>query len=195
MASLYFRPGAMGAGKSLDLIKVYYNYKDKGAHAKVFLPLFADKSGKSEIVSRTGASVPCERIISETQLNEFALFGCNPRQVPNAVLVDEAQFLTSQQVVELAEVVDERNIPVICYGLRTDYRGELFEGAAALFALADKIEELKTICWCGQKATDNMLIVDGEAVYTGEQVIIDDGKLKGTYHAVCRKHWREGKWK
>ena len=188
MASLYFRYGAMGAGKSLDLIKVYHNYKGKGKEAMIFCPAVDTRASLHEVASRaTGARAPCILLTKSCS--------AKPYKSPDVLLIDEAQFLTSQQVVELAEVVDERNIPVICYGLRTDYRGELFEGAAALFALADKIEELKTICWCGKKATDNMLVVDGEAVYTGQQVVIDDDKLKGTYHAVCRKHWRAGTWK
>ena len=191
MASLYFRYGAMGAGKSLDLIKVYCNYRDRAMTAVALTPMMGTRGVRQIIESRAGTyPVDC-LTFSEADDIGYVL----PLKQLNAILVDEAQFLTTAQVIQLAEIVDNQNIPVICYGLRTDYRGELFEGAAALFALADKIEELKTICWCGKKATDNMLVVDGEAVYTGQQVVIDDDKLKGTYHAVCRKHWREGEWK
>lgn len=184
MAKLYFRYSCMGAGKSIDLLKVAYNYEERGHKVLLLNSSLDDRFGKGVIATRIGISKEAYTFEIETDL--LKLF--KSLEYPVAcVLVDEAQFLTAKQVYELSEIVDRFDIPVICYGLRTDFRNELFEGSKALLALADKIEELKTICECGKKATCNMRVLDGKAVTTGNQILI--GNLE--YKSVCRKCYKE----
>ena len=180
MAKLYFRYGAMGSSKTANAIMVQYNYQERGQNALMVKPRVDDRDGEHVVASRSGLSAPC--VYMED------LGGVDVRQY-DAVIVDEAQFLTKAQVEELVRIVDEDGVPVVAYGLRADFRGELFEGSKWLLAWADSIEEVKTICWCGRKATCNARLLNGKVTKTGEQVMIGGNE---SYTALCRKHWAKG---
>ena len=188
MAKLYFRYSAMGAGKSLDLIKVAYNYQERGMKVVLFNSSLDDRFGRDSVVSRTGIKMESWSFDRNTDFIKAAAEHLGEEVA--CMLVDEAQFLNREQVGQLLEIVDSYRIPVICYGLRTDFMGELFEGSQWLLAWADMIEELKTICWCGKKATMNARIVDGRVVRHGEQIQIGGNE---SYIALCGRHFREGK--
>ena len=183
MSKLYFRYAAMNAGKTTQLLQVAFNYEERGQQVLLIKPEMDTR--ELEIKSRIGISRKAILISKEQNIQE--LIGTLNI---DCLLVDEVQFLTEAQVRQLAKIVDEENIPVICYGLRSDFQGNLFPGSAALLALADTIEELKTICWCGRKAIMNTRLQDGQAVFEGEQVQVGGNE---TYISLCRKHWRAGK--
>jgi thymidine kinase len=190
MAKLYFRYASMGAGKSLDLLKVAYNYKERKQNVLILSSSFDNRFGEGVVASRIGVQEPAKMVTTESSIVGIVKLHQRTNKVKiNCLLVDECQFLTKEQVEELTTVVDDMNIPVICYGLRIDYRGEPFEGSCWLMAYADTIEEIKTICHCGKKATMNMRIVDGVAVYEGEQIVIGGNE---SYVSVCRKHYWKG---
>ncbi len=180
MAKLYFRYGAMGSSKSANAIMVQYNYHERGQKALMLKPRMETRDGAKVVRSRSGLSTPCEYIEEIDQIDLHA-YDC--------VIVDEAQFLTKAQVEELVRIVDDENIPVIAYGLRADFMGNLFEGSQWLLAWADAIEEIKTVCWCGRKATWNARISGGKVVKAGEQILLGGNE---SYVALCRKHWRRG---
>jgi thymidine kinase len=180
----------MNAGKSIQVLTVRYNYLER--HQRVFLykPSVDTREGSAIIHARIGLEAPVDAIIEPaTDLLELHAAMVAAKGVPHCVLVDEAQFLTRAQVEQFCDLSDRTGIPVMAFGLRADFRGELFPGSAALMALADRIEELKTICWCGRKATMNARIVDGKVAMEGPQVLIGGNE---SYTALCRKHWREG---
>ena len=185
MAKLYFRYGAMGCGKTRDIIKVWYNYHEKGKEAIIIKPK-TDTKGNDTIISRDNSTLKTNYLIAYND-NVYDVI-CKHKFNYNldCVLVDEAQFLSKHHVRELVDVVDELNIPVICYGLRADFQDNLFPGSAALFSYADIIEEMKTICDCGEGATRNVRFVNGKVVFDGKQVAID-GVDKVTYISMCRK--------
>ncbi|MDD2648208.1 MAG: thymidine kinase [Eubacteriales bacterium] len=180
MAKLYFRYGAMGSSKTANAVMVQYNYEERGQRALILKPMLDNRDGERVIGSRCGLSAPCKYV---EELDDIDLGGYN------CVIVDEAQFLTKAQVRKLVSIVDDMGIPVICYGLRADFRGELFEGSKWLLAWADTIEEVKTVCWCGKKAICNARVVGGRVVKTGEQIVLGGNE---SYVALCRKHWRSG---
>jgi len=185
MAKLYFRYSTMGAGKSLDLLKTAHNYEER--NKKVFL-LTSDldnRYGKKKIASRIGISRDADTFNNKSNLYEMVV--SNGEKL-SCILIDEAQFLTKEQVWQLTDVVDYLGINVIVYGLRSDYLGEPFEGSIYLMTLADKIEELKTICEFGDKASINMRLLNGEPVFEGEQVQIGGNE---SYLPVCRKHFKK----
>lgn len=187
MAKLYFRYSTMGAGKSLDLLKTAYNYEER--NKKVFL-LTSDldnRFGVKKITSRIGVSRDSNTFNQETNIFNLINENCEDCE---CVLIDESQFLTKEQVWSLTDVVDYLNINVICYGLRSDYLGEPFEGSIYLMTLADKIEELKTICEFGDKASMNMRLVNGKPIFTGEQIQIGGDE---SYLPVCRKYFKNKK--
>lgn len=188
--TVFFRYGAMNAGKSIQVLTVRYNYQER--HQSVFLykPSVDTRDGASLIHARIGLDAPVDDLI-KPDTNIFELFERTlARQgKPACILVDEAQFLSRPQVEQFCDLSDQTGIPVMCFGLRADFRGELFPGSAALMALADRIEELKTICWCGKKATMNARIIDGKVVLEGPQILIGGND---SYTALCRKHWKEG---
>lgn len=185
MAKLYFRYGAMGSGKTIDLLKVAYNYEERGQSVMLFSAKLDNRYETATITTRIGISKPCNTFSNETNIfNEV----CNRFSKPDCILIDEAQFLNKKQVSELTDIVDFLDIPVICYGLRTDFRQNFFEGSEMLMKLADKIEEIKTICDCGNKSTINMRIQDGIPIIDGEQVVIGGNE---TYKSVCRKCFRK----
>lgn len=197
MAKLFFRYSAMDAGKTLDLLKVAYNYEDRGQHTLVVTSAIDRRAGDNKVKSRIGFDK--EAISTTVNDNLFELIKVqNEQQKIACVLIDEIHFFSSEQIIQLSDVVDYLNIPVICYGLRSDYRGEPFPAATTLLAIADTLEEVKTICHCGRKANFNMLVRDGVAVKQGTPVVVDDENLKKIdtkYVSVCRRHWKEGVWK
>ena len=185
MAKLYFRYSTMGAGKSLDLLKTAHNYEER--NKKVFL-LTSDldnRFGKKKIASRIGISRDANTFNNKSNLYEMVV---SSGEKLSCILIDEAQFLTKEQVWQLTDIVDYLGINVIVYGLRSDYLGEPFEGSIYLMTLADKIEELKTICEFGDKASINMRLLNGEPVFEGEQVQIGGNE---SYLPVCRKHFKK----
>lgn len=188
MAKLYFYYSAMNAGKSTVLLQSSYNYQERGLRTLLFAPAVDQRAGLGRIASRIGLSAPAHAFTPTDDL--FIRVSQEQSEAPLAcVLMDEAQFLTRRQVEQLARVVDELNIPVLCYGLRTDFQGNLFEGSAGLLALADNLVELKTICHCGRKATMNLRVgPQGRAVREGAQVEIGGNER---YVAMCRRHFYE----
>lgn len=187
MAKLYFRYGAMGSSKSANAIMVVYNYKERNQTAVLLKPVSDNRDGEQINVSRCGLSMECK--YAETFLNqsdeEISKYDC--------IVIDEAQFLTKTQVETLVHIADDLDIPVICYGLRADFQRKLFEGSLYLLAWADTIEEIKTICWCGKKATCNARIgPDGKIVREGPQFFLGGND---TYIPLCRKHHRSGQTK
>lgn len=195
MAKLFFRYSAMDAGKTLDLLKVAYNYSDRGQQPLILTSSIDNRAGINQVKSRIGLTKEAISIDQDHDL--YQLIAKHHDQSKLAcVLVDEIQFFSVEQIEHLSAVVDELNIPVICYGLRSDYRGQAFPAAAHLLAISDSIEELKTICHCGRKATHNMLVKNGVAIKHGNAVVIDNEDLKkdGHYVSVCRKHWKSGTW-
>lgn len=190
MAKLHFYYSAMNAGKSTTLLQSSYNYQERGMDTLLFTPLIDDRYGVGQIASRIGLkqSAIC---FDET----FDLFDCARIELaknPNnkCVLVDEAQFLSKAHVEQLCRITDDLNIPVLAYGLRSDYMAEPFEGSRYLMAWADSIIELKTICHCGKKATMNLRIDEtGRPISMGDQVVIGGND---SYVAVCRKHFKRG---
>ena len=184
MAKLYFRYGAMGSGKTIDMLKVAYNYEERGQRVLVLSPAKDDRYGVGKITTRIGLQRDCVSISEDINLFSYIK---NMFNKPNAILVDEAQFFTESQIYQLSDVVDYFEIPVICYGLRTDFRLNFFPGSKILMGIADSVEEIKTICECGKKAIINMRFVDGVAVVEGEQVCIGGND---TYKSVCRKCYK-----
>ena len=180
MAKLYFRYGAMGSSKTANAIMVQYNYHERGQNALMVKPRLDNRDGERIVGSRSGLSAPCI-YMEELDSVDLSAYNC--------IIVDEAQFLKKEQVARLVEIVDRMNIPVICYGLRADFRGELFEGSTWLMAWADTIEEIKTVCWCGRKATCNARVVDGKVAREGEQIVLGGNE---SYVALCRRHWKTG---
>lgn len=189
MAKLYFRYSAMNAGKTTQLLQVKFNYEERGQVVFVLKPAIDKRDGTGKIKSRIG--LECDAVVFDNKTNILELIKNSLKtQKINCIIIDEAQFLTREQVLQLCSVIDDLNIPAMAYGLRSDFQGNLFPGSEALLALSDSIEELKTICWCGKKAIMNTRICNGKAIYQGEQVQIGGNE---TYISLCRKHWREGK--
>ena len=183
MAKLYYRYGAMSSSKTENALMVRYNYFERGQKALLLKPSIDTRDGVFMLKSRSGLEAEC--ILFENMPVEDVKNG-----VYDCIIVDEAQFLSKKDVELLTTIVDEYNIPVICYGLRADFKGEFFEGSMWLMAWADTIEEIKTICWCGRKATFNARL-DGKGGITkvGEQVVLG---ANDKYIGLCRKHWRLG---
>ncbi len=185
MAKLYFRYGAMGSGKTIDLLKVAYNYEERGQKVLIFTSALDNRYDVGKITTRVGLQRDAIAVNKEFDIFEYIK---KEKERPDCILVDEANFLTRKQVWELSDVVDLLDIPVICYGLRSDFRLNFFEGSGPLMEIADKIEEIKTICECGAKATVNMRFVDSKAVTDGEQVFIGGNE---SYKSVCRKCYKK----
>ncbi len=188
MAKLYFYYSAMNAGKSTVLLQSSYNYQERGVRTLLFAPVVDQRAGIGRIASRIGLEAEANPFSATDDLykNIVAEHAENPI---SCVLIDEAQFLTRKQVEQLCLVADELNIPVLCYGLRTDFQAQLFEGSGALLGLADDLIELKTICHCGRKATMNLRVgPDGKGLKEGEQIEIGGNER---YVAMCRAHYHE----
>lgn len=184
MAKLYFRYGAMGSSKTANALMVEYNYQERGKKALLVKPEIDSRDGEHIIFSRVGLQSKCIYLeemcgMEETQLLEY-----------DCIIIDEAQFATREQVEFMVHLVDDLGIAVICYGLRTDFRRELFEGSMWLLAWADVIEEIKTVCWCGKAATCNARFnKKGGMIRQGEQIVMGDSDK---YTALCRRHHRMG---
>ena len=182
MAKLYFRYGAMGSSKTANALMVGYNYYERGKRALLVKPKLDDRDGEGYVASRMGLRQKCdfvEHLVTMTG-EEIQCYDC--------VIVDEAQFCTKEQIEFLVHIVDDLGVPVICYGLRTDFQRNLFPGSMWLLAWADVIEEIKTVCWCGKAATCNARFNDkGEMITQGDQVVLG---ANDSYTALCRKHHR-----
>jgi thymidine kinase len=188
MAKLYFYYSSMNAGKSTALLQSSYNYRERGMNTLVMAPELDDRYGGGKVTSRIGLESDAVTFRPEEDLQ--AIINAKVDEAPlHCVLIDEAQFLTKEQVFQLGEVTDELNIPVLAYGLRTDFRGEPFEGSKYLLAWSDNLKELKAICHCGSKAT---MVVrmdeDGKPVRHGSQIEIGGNDR---YVSMCRRHFKE----
>ena len=183
MAKLYFRYGAMGSSKTANALMVHYNYWERGKNALLLKPAIDVRDGVNRIKSRCGLENECV-LFHELDLDavKAGKYDC--------LIVDEAQFLTKDEVELLCSIVDDWEVPVICYGLKTDFQGNFFEGSHWLLARADAIEEVKTICWCGKKAAFNARFDEtGRVVKEGAQVVIG---ANDKYIGLCRRHWMRG---
>jgi thymidine kinase len=193
MAKLYFYYAAMNAGKSTTLLQADYNYRERGMETMLWTARLDDRAGEGTIGSRIALSAPAHRYDESVDL--FTAITDELKKRPlDCILVDEAQFLTQRHVLQLCEVADRLGIPVLCYGLRTDFQAKLFPGSAALLALADSLIELKAVCECGRKATMNLRVdAEGHAIAAGAQTEIGGNDR---YVALCRRHFfqrlREG---
>jgi len=184
MAQLYFRYGAMNSGKSIEVLKVAHNYEEQDKAVRIFTSGVDDRDGVGMITSRTGMSRKATPIKEET--NVFEDVKAEDQKIW-CVLIDEAQFLKKEHVVQLTRIVDELDIPVMTFGLKNDFMNNLFEGSENLLLYAEKIEEIKTICWfCGKKAIMNLRLHEGKPVYEGEQIQIGGNE---SYFPVCRHHY------
>lgn len=189
MSKLYFTYSAMNAGKSAILLQAAYNYRERGMEVMLWTSSLhgAPNAEMGEIESRIGLKAEAHLFRPDTDLLQI-ITDHKSRAPLDAIFVDEAQFLTRDQVWQLARVGDRLGLPVLCYGLRTDFQGELFEGAASLLALADDLREARTICHCGRKATMTArLDGTGKAITEGDQVSV----AKAEYVSLCRAHWEE----
>ncbi len=188
MAKLYFYYSSMNAGKSTTLLQSDYNYRERNMHTLVYTAAIDDRFGVGKVSSRIGISRDALLFTKDSDLFSEINASC-VQQAIDCILVDEAQFLTKEQVRQLSDVVDDLDIPVLCYGLRNDFQAELFEGSQYLLAWADKLVELKTICHCGRKANFVLRLDEhGEAIKDGAQIQIGGNER---YLSVCRKHYKE----
>ena len=192
MAKLYFSYAAMNAGKSTMLLQASYNYRERGMRTLLMTSALYAEEGQGMIRSRLGVAAEAETFTAEDDLFDRVREHTQPGKL-DCVFIDEAQFLTHDQVWQLARVADRLDVPVMCYGLRTDFQGKLFPGSSELLAVADELREVRTICFCGRKAT--MVVrrdTEGGALTEGNQVSIE----KSVYVSLCRRHWEEeiGRW-
>lgn len=184
MAQLYFKYGAMGSSKTANALMARFNYEERGQATLLVKPRLDTRDGDHMVSSRIGLTHPCiyfdeMQQMTDEQLQQYA-----------CIIVDEAQFLTREEVLYLVYLVDDLGIPVMCYGLRADFKGDLFPGSEALLIMADKIEEIKTVCWCGRKATFNARFDrNGKVLKEGEQVVLG---ANDQYIGLCRRHWMTG---
>lgn len=195
MAKLYFRYGAMGSSKSANILMVRYNYEESGQYAVLLKPRTDNRDGEQKICSRIGLSAPAEYVdhflqeVAGRWIKGSGSYLYHGKQV-SAVLVDEAQFLMAKEVDAFSDLVDFYDIPVLCYGLRTDFQNRLFPGSERLMEIADVIEEVSTVCWCGKRAQCNTRYANGKIVREGSQIMLGSNE---SYVALCRKHYKEGK--
>ncbi|MBP1043088.1 thymidine kinase [Vagococcus sp. BWB3-3] len=184
MAQLFFKYGAMNSGKTIEILKVAHNYEEQNKRVVLMTSGVDTRDGIGKVSSRIGLSREATAIFSETDVYQFI------KELdfkPYCVLIDESQFLEKHHVIQFARIVDELDIPVMAFGLKNDFRNELFEGSKYLLLYADKLEELKTICWfCHRKAIMNLRLLDGKPTYTGDQIQIGGNE---SYYPVCRKHY------
>ena len=188
MAKLYFHYSTMNAGKSTVLLQASHNYVERGMETYLLTALLDNRAGEARIASRIGIGADADTFAAGEDL--FAKIQARLAEGPCAcVFVDEAQFLESDQVWQLARAVDDLGVPIMCYGLRVDFQGKLFPGSATLLALADEMREVRTICHCGKKATMVVRMdANGKAMKDGDQVQVGGNE---TYISLCRLHWRE----
>lgn len=188
MAKLYFYYSTMNAGKSTTLLQSSFNYRERGMHTLLLTAAFDNRFGSGKVSSRIGLSQEADLFHADDDLLRH-INNRNAEKNIDCVLVDEAQFLTETQVWQLGSVCDDLHIPVLCYGIRTDFQGQLFPGSRALLAWADELQELKTICYCGSKANMVVRVDDkGNALREGSQVEIGGNER---YISLCRRHFKE----
>ncbi|XQW83401.1 thymidine kinase [Thalassotalea piscium] len=191
MAQLYFYYSTMNAGKSTHLLQSSYNYQERGLTTLLYTAKIDDRFAEGKVSSRIGLQQDAHLFDKNSQLFDQITLEHNAQKI-DCILIDEAQFLTKQQVKQLTDVVDNLNVPVLAYGIRTDFLGETFAGSAALLAWADKLIELKTICHCGRKA--NFVIrrdANGDAVKQGQQIEVGGNER---YESLCRQHFKALIW-
>ena len=188
MAKLYFSYSAMNAGKSTILLQASHNYQERGMNTLLLTARLDDRAGTGRIASRIGVGADAYTFSPDTDIAGL-VDDVHANTPLSCVLVDEAQFLTADQVWQLSQITDETGIPVMCYGLRTDFKGKLFDGSAALLAIADDLREIRTICHCGRKA---IMVIrqseDGTVITDGAQIEIGGNER---YISLCRKHWKQ----
>ena len=188
MAKVHFFYSTMNAGKSTALLQSNYNYLERGMETLLFLPKIDADNNDNKIHSRIGLNAKAYSVDSNFDFYNYVSQESIKKQI-DCILIDEVQFLTKEQIRQICKISDELNIPVMCYGIRTDFRGELFEGSAELLALADNFIELKTVCDCGRKAIMVVRLDDeGKVITDGDQIKIGGND---TYKVYCRKHFRE----
>lgn len=186
MAKLYFRYGAMGSSKTANALMARYNYMEKGQKVILLKPKVENRDGENLIRSRIGLSAECNLVEDFLEQVENQTEAIIKWKNASVIIVDEAQFLSKSQIDKLASIVDDYHISVICYGLRTDFTSNLFEGSKRLMELSDVIEEIPTICWCGKKAQFNARINNGKIIKSGEQIVMGGNE---SYVSLCRKHY------
>ena len=188
MAKLYFNYSSMNAGKSTMLLQANHNYQERGMNTLIYTSSVDDRYGKKEIVSRIGLKAKSNIFLDSTNIYEEVMTSNNEKKI-DCVLVDEAQFLNKIQVTQLGQIVDELEIPVLTFGIRTDFKGNLFEGSENLLAWADNLKEIKTVCHCGRKATMVLRLDEsGKVVEEGDQIEVGGNEK---YVSICRKHFYE----
>lgn len=186
MAKLYFKYGAMGSSKTAQALITKFNYEERGMRVWLIKPALDDRDGKTSIRSRIGLSAPCDTVAVGDDL--YARFIKEQKNI-DVIIADECQFFTPEHIDALRRIVDEHNVPALCFGLRTDFLSHLFPGSLRLFELADSITEIKTICSCGAKATVNARIDENHRIVTeGDQVMLGGNDR---YIAMCHKCWRQ----
>ena len=184
MAQLYFKYAVMGSSKTANALMARFNYEERGQQTLLVKPRIDTRDGDHMVVSRIGLTYPC------IYFDELMALGPMELQQNACIIVDEAQFLSKEEVHYLVHLVDELDIPVMCYGLRADFKGDLFPGSRELLVMADKIEEVKTVCWCGKKATFNARFdQSGKVLKEGAQVVLG---ANDQYIGLCRRHWMAG---
>lgn len=197
MSKLYYRHGTLSSGKTLALLSANHNYEQQGKNTIIFKPSIDTRSAKGKVESRIGVSADCIDISKTFDIYKYVEAELIIKNNLSAVLVDEAQFLTTRQVEQLKDITTKLGIPVLAYGLKNTYKpNELFEGSIALLFWADKIEELKNVCeceGCNRKATQNLYVVDGKPIYRGETVNIGDVVGEERYYSVCNYHYKNPK--
>ena len=184
MSKLYFKYGAMGSSKTANALITKFNYEERGMRVWLIKPSIDTRDGADVVKSRIGLSEHAYIVDKITDI--FSVFSADPSY--HAVIADECQFFTSEQVDQLRAIVDKYNVPVLCFGLRTDFLSHLFEGSRRLFEIADSVSEIKTICSCGEKAIVNARIADGRVVTEGGQILLGGND---SYIAMCHKCWKD----
>lgn len=190
MAKLHFINGVMGSGKSLDLIRVAYNYKERGMEVLVFKPVIDTRDGVEECIisSRTGASCKAEWIYENTNICDKVSMYLEDKKKVDVIIIDEVQFLTNEQIMQLSDIVTSLNIPVLTYGLKNNFKGELFEPIKVLLAYCDEVRSVIGLCWCGKRANHNARVIDGVIVKQGDEIQVGGNE---SYTALCNKHFKE----
>lgn len=189
MAQFYYRYSTMNAGKSAEIIRIAHNYEERSKRVLTLVPSVDDRYGLGVITSRIGLQRDAVVVNDNTNILELFMAEHAKEEIA-CVLIDECQFLKQHHVEELAEIVDSCDVPVLAYGLKNDFKNDLFEGSYYMLVYADKIEEIKTICWCGRKATMVARVVDGKLVKTGQQIMVGGNEM---YVSLCRKHYNDGR--
>jgi len=191
MASIHFHYSTMNAGKSANLLNANYNYIERGMKTLVLKPAIDTREAESVVRSRTGNETPCTLFGPEEDVYALVVKLIDTLgTMPKCIFIDECQFMSREQVWQLTNVVDELHIPVMCYGLCSDFQGNLFSGTAALFAVADRVVEVRTICWCGSKAYMVLRLDEtGDVVREGDQIKVGGND---SYVSVCRRHFKAG---